>query len=119
MFTLAGAQEVIDALQAADIEAALDPALLNMPGVWVQVTGFELDTMKTFKTDLRLLLVTRDTDAHSAMTSLVDLAAQVHPIIRTGKARARTVLLPDGTPLPGLEVTTSTRNPIAPPEETP
>lgn len=112
-FTLEGAQEVVDLLTTAGISAGLDPAEVTLPGVWVQVGGFELDTMTTFRTDLRLQLVTGDKDDRRAMESLVELAAQVHPVIPTGKARARTVLLPDGTGLPALEVLTSTRNPRA------
>lgn len=110
-FDLSGAQEVVDLLSAAGISAGLDPSEVTLPGVWVQVGGFEIDTMTTFKTDLRLQLVTSDKDDRRAMESLVDLAAQVHPVIATGKARARTVLLPDGSALPALEVLTSTRNP--------
>lgn len=110
MFTLEGAQEVVDALQAAGVRASLDPARLPLPGVWVQVAGFELDTMTTFKTDLRLQLLVGDKDSRRAMEALVALAAKVHPVIATGKARARTVNMPDGPALPALEVLTSTRN---------
>lgn len=120
MFDLSGANEVVAALKAAGVRAALDPALLNLPGVWVQVVGFDLDTMDTFRTELRLALITRDADSKRAMESLTALAREVHPVIPVARARARTFLLPDGNLLPGLEVPTRTRNPVpVPPEPDP
>lgn len=119
MFDLSGANEVVDALQAAGVRASLDPARLPLPGVWVQVVQFDLDTMDSFRTELRLALITKDTDSKRAMESLTELARAVHPVISVARARARTFLMPDGTGLPGLEVPTRTRNPVPVPDPDP
>lgn len=120
MFDLSGALDVVKRLNDAGIRADLDPAALSLPGVWVQVAGFEAYAMGRFKTNLRLQLLTSDTDVKRAMGSLVDLARKVHPVERTTKATARTVVLPDGNPMPALEVLTSvlTNSPTELPEET-
>ena len=119
MFNLDPTLALVEQLRAAGIRAALAPASVNLPGVWVQVAAFAPYTMGTFSTSLRLQLLASDTDARRAMDALVDLAQQVRTVIPYRDATARTVLMPDGTGLPGLEVRTTVNGPITIPEGAP
>ncbi|WP_408898645.1 hypothetical protein ACJ5H2_05930 [Nocardioides sp. R1-1] len=115
MFDLAPVNALVEQLQNADIRADLDPATLNLPGVWVQVVGFKVDTLTKFKADLRLQLLVHDTDAVRAQADLLDLARKVNAAgIPVRTAIARTVVLPDGTPLPALQVPTAVRGDLTP-----
>lgn len=103
--TLQGATDMVDALRAADIRADLDPAGFQPPGVWVQVRGFRPASLAGYDTNLALELVTGDTDHARAAAALVDLYNAVCGVLGGPRpANARTVLLPDGTRLPGLEI---------------
>lgn len=112
MFSLAPAIDVRDTLQAAGIPADLDPALVDLPGVWIQVTDLDVDTLASVRNTMQLALVTGDTDATQAATGLVELLNQVAAVLPVRRASARTVLMPDGTRLPGLVVPFADRAPI-------
>lgn len=112
MFTLAPAVDLVDTLNASEIRASLDPATLNLPGVWVQVTGLGYDTYGTSRVDMTLALIVNDQDAQRAQTALVQLLNQVGEVIPVRTASARTFLMPDQTRLPGLAVPFSDTAPL-------
>jgi hypothetical protein len=104
MFDLTPINEVVEALRDAGIRADLDPAKVNLPGVWVWLGPFQVDTLATYRNDLRLQLLVKDTHDHRAFTQLLDLARKVNAVIPVRTATPRQVPLPDGNPLPALEV---------------
>lgn len=114
--SLQGAHDMVAALQAADIAASLDPAGFVPPGVWVQVRGFRPLSLGGYDTALALELVTADTDHGQAAASLVDLYNAVCGVLGEPRpATARTVLMPDGTRLPGLEIMAADSSPYTDP----
>lgn len=112
MFSIAPATDVIDTLKAAGIRASLDPATLNLPGVWVQVTDLAIATYGTSKVDMTLALIVGDQDAKRAQTALLKLLNEVAAVLPIRTASARTFLMPDQTRLPGLAVPFSDTAPL-------
>lgn len=104
MFTLAPLTDLVDTLHAADIRAAVDVKDLTAPGVWVQPTGLNRDTLASTRVAVRLVLIVPDLDHGRATTQLVDLLNKVAAVLPISSAAPRSVLMPDGTLLPGLEV---------------
>lgn len=115
-YSLDPADQFVERLKAAKISASLDPAKVNAPGVWVQIVEFQPDTLSTYKTVLRLQLIARDNEPRQAMRSLIRLTTKVGGVIKVRAARARTVPMPDGTALPGLEISHVLRAPYIVPE---
>lgn len=112
MFTLAPATDLVDTLVAAGIRASTDPATLNMPGVWVQVTDLRIATYGTTSVDMTLALLVADQDAERAQAALVQLLNAVAAVIPVRTASARTFLMPDQSRLPGLAVPFTDTAPI-------
>lgn len=112
MFTLAPAVDLVDTLNAAGVRASLDPATLNLPGVWVQVTELSVATYGATAVTMTLALLVADQDAQRAQTALVQLLNDVGAVIPVRSGAARTYLLPDGTRLPGLAVPFTDTAPI-------
>lgn len=115
VFTLAGVDDLVDELRAAGIRADVDRDKVNAPGVWVQPAGFDLDTLATTRTAVRLMLIVPDKDPRRAYKALVDLLNKVTQVIPVRSAVGRSVLMSDGAMLPGLEVQWAVRAPIPEP----
>lgn len=100
--------DLVTALEAAEVRAALDPAQLNLPGAWVTLESVQATNVAR---DLKLwavvYLITADQDYHRALDALAVMFNQVVPDVFTpdGPVVPQGVILPDSsTPLPGLRV---------------
>lgn len=101
----AALEDLVDTLEAADVEVALDPADLNLPGVWVQVTGVAADRLEGRTITTRLVLVVPDTGALRSLEALLELLDKVDTVVPVDTATPLTVALPEGGgPFPGLAV---------------
>lgn len=116
MFTLDPINELIDALRAADIRADVDAKALTVPGVWVQPSEFALHTMGATLDTARLVLIVGDKAPARAYPALVDLLNKVNEVVTVRRAAMRSVLMPDGAYLPGLETFVGLSAPIPAPE---
>lgn len=121
MYSLAPVLDHIAALRAAGLRADLDPAkLAGGPGVWVQIGAIAQQTMTHYKVTVRNQLIARDADARRSIDALIALANQYAAAFGpVPEMTARTVNLPDGTPMPALEIVTHVRAPLTPEEPTP
>ncbi len=54
-------------------DASMDPAKLSLPGVWLELTGIELDVLEGQTIKLNLVCLTQDTDPRRAATQLAAL----------------------------------------------
>lgn len=100
--------QVIEVLTAAGIRATDDPASVNVSpdsgAVLVQLGGFEVETLTTYKVTAGLTLLVADSGVTRSRAALADLfnkvtAADVFP---DGPVVARTTQLPEGAALPSL-----------------
>ncbi len=105
-YTLAPVAELRALLDAAGIRNAEDPARLTPPGVLVQVTGFDRDTLAATVVACRLLLVVPAGDYQRSLSALVVLLNRVCEVVDPdGPTTAASLTLPgDATPLPALAV---------------
>lgn len=103
--------EVEAALNAAGISAALDPASMDLPGVWITPATIDyglMDGSEYFAT-WDLYLIGPDLDAVNALDHLSDLAGQVRGVFGEAVTGAQAVtmtspnLAADG--LPALLIT--------------
>lgn len=106
-------------LKAAGVrDASMDPAKVNLPGVWIELTGIDLDVLDGVTIKVNLVCLTQDTDPRRAATQLAALFNQVIPAIADLGGPAETTVpgtyvFPGSTAaLPGLaiplELTTTT-----------
>lgn len=99
--------DLVDALQAADVRAAEDPADLNLPGAWVTVDQITPANMAgALRLECLVFLIVDDTDYKRALGRLAVLYNKVRTVLLPdGPVRPQAVLLPgDTTPLPALRV---------------
>lgn len=108
--------DLVAALDAADVQASLDPSELNLPGAWVTVEDITPSTLEGgWDINAVVFLVAADVDHTRAAAALAELfnkatAGGVQP---DGPVVPQGVIMPgDPTPLPALRVpvtvTTST-----------
>lgn len=109
MFTLDPVLDLIDTLRAAGIRADVDAAQLQAPAVWVQPVSFALDTLASTLDTVRLVLFVDDTPPRLAYPALVALLNQVRAVVPVASAATRSVLMPSGAYLPGLETQVALR----------
>lgn len=99
----------VDKLQTAGINAAIDPADLNTPGVWVVPATSERTTLddQSSEVTLTLYLVAGSMPIPHALDALDALAANVHKVIRLRRLDAVQVALPNHNPagLPAYRTT--------------
>lgn len=121
MYSLAPVLEHVAALRAAGLRADLDPAkLAGGPGVWVQIGTIQQQTMTHYRVLIRNQLIARDLDARRSIEALVALANQYAAAFGpVPELTARTVPMPDGTPMPALEIVSYVRAPLTPEDPTP
>lgn len=100
----AAVDDLVEALKAADIHAAADPADVRTPGVYVDVTaGFSLDHIGAYTHKLRLHLVVADNGYARSRDALVALANAVFAVVTpTDDPYFQGLQLPTLKPLPGL-----------------
>ena len=90
----------VDGIRSVDV----DPGEVNVPGIWVQVVGFDPDLLAANTLKLRLLLIVADgTRPRDVMDELRDLYNATLAVLQPdGPVTARTVALPDGGLYPAL-----------------
>jgi hypothetical protein len=94
--------EVIDALKAAGIrDVSLDPAEVNVPGVWVKAPTVRPDVLAGYVLTMDLVLIVEPVTPTHALAALGDfiesVAAVVHP---SGPIIPGSVLMPDRSVCP-------------------
>lgn len=103
-------QDLVDALQAADVSAALEASKVRAPGVWVTLdrlpaTGYTLGRGGIVR--VRLFLVVEERDARRSLEALQALYDQVEAVVDpTSDVEAASLDLPDRPGLPALVFTT-------------
>ena len=99
----------VDQLHAAGINAAIDPADVNTPGVWIVPATGERTTLddQSAEVSLTLYLVAGSMPIPHALDALDALAANVHKVIRLRRLDAVQVALPNHNPagLPAYRTT--------------
>lgn len=96
--------------EPADLEASLDPADLNLPGVWVSLTGIPGGRMQGTCLAVSLVLIAGDLPPSVALGHLATLYNTVRPRIaglpRNGDVQSVRVTIPgvEGRPMPGLSI---------------
>lgn len=99
--------QLLELLEAADVQADMDPAKLNLPGAWLA-----LDEVRTanlagkLQLRCRLFLISPDTDPRRAVGHLGELLTKVTTVLKPdGPVVTQGVVMPgDPTPLPALSV---------------
>lgn len=112
MYTLAPIADLIAAFEDAGIRASDDPGSLQAPAVWVQPVGVAAATLDGTAVNVRLVMVVPDNGTTRAYGALVDLVNQVNAVVPIRAADTRSVLMPDGTYLPGMEANIALHAPI-------
>lgn len=105
--TTAPLTELLDALAAAEVQASMDPAELNLPAVWLAVDAVRpVNVGLGLRLECRLFLISPDTDPLRAAGHLFDLYNQVAGVVTPdGPVVSQGVVMPgDPTPLPALAV---------------
>jgi hypothetical protein len=100
-------QGLVDALQAADVEASVDPSDLNLPGVFVTLDRVTDMTMAGGGiVRARLMLLVPERDHRRSLEALQDLyAATTDVVTPMSDVEATTAALPAGHEVPGLTFT--------------
>lgn len=103
--------ELATILEAAGVrDVSMDPSKLNLPGVWIELNGIDLDVLDGLTIKVNLVCLTGDTDPRRAATQLAALFNQVVPAIASlggpaGVTTAGTWTFPGSTArLPGLAI---------------
>lgn len=98
---------LVDALKAQGLAAAVDPADLAPPCVWVTCERIIHDRLAGATMRMQLLLIVDDRDTLRAWEALSVLLADVEQVVSpTSDTTADSVTLPgDSTPLPALVLT--------------
>lgn len=87
---------LVEALQDAGIESvAFDPAKLNLPGVWVNVTGFQIATLQGLAIRLELIALSPNTEPRMALET-------VQPVFNQVLAALEDFGGPTGDPITGV-----------------
>jgi hypothetical protein len=105
-------QTIVAELVAAGINAASDPAELNLPGVLVDFPSLELRFGKGWVAAWTLVLAVPNTDRRTALANLGTLLDEVVTALnyQPNGARPVSLQLPDqGAPVPAYEITMTTR----------
>lgn len=104
--TLAPVKALREMLTDLGLRNAENPGQLTPPGVLVQVTGFERDTLAGFRITTRLLCVVPSSSHEQASEELVGIVNQLLTVLEPdGPIAAASVVLPnDPAPLPALSV---------------
>lgn len=76
---------------------SMDPAKVNLPGVWIELTGVDLDVLEGVTIKVNLVCLAGDTDPRRAAGQLAGLFNKVVPAIADLGG-------PAGTTLPGTYV---------------
>jgi hypothetical protein len=101
-------QALVDALVDGGLQADLDPAKVNLPGVWVSVGLIRPELLDGSGTvEARLNLISRDLPYPATLEALDGLLAQVLDLVDTeGDVIPESVVMPDGpASLPSYRVT--------------
>lgn len=106
---LADLDELVDLIrgEAEDVEASLNPADLNLPGVWVALDAWTKARLRGAELECRLFLIAPDIEPRDAAAQLIALFNTVKARISpTGRVTTETVVIPgvEGRPLPALAV---------------
>lgn len=104
--------DLVDMIRGVDgdVEASLDPADLNLPGVWVSLTGIPGGRMRGTVLAVSLVLIAGDMPPSVALGHLARLYNLVRPRIeglpRSGDVVSVRVTIPgvEGRPLPALTI---------------
>lgn len=98
--------DLVEALRAAGLRADVDPAQLNPPCVWVNVTGLGDHTLDGIQIRTRLVCIAPDQTHRRAMGVLAGLYNKVVSVVDpAGETTTQGTVLPDApTPLPSLSV---------------
>lgn len=100
--------ELADAITAAGLPAALDPADVATPGAWITLDRLRRGTVGGgVRLEVSVYLVAPDLDPRRALDELAAAYALVVPGVFTpdGATESTGVILPgDPTPLPGLRI---------------
>jgi hypothetical protein len=108
--TFSPVAELVELITTAGLQAAQDPAELNMPGAWVTVDqivpsslggGWEIKAL--------VFLIVQDNDYARASDQLAEAFNMLHTVVEPdGPVLPQGVLMPgDPTPLPALRVPVS------------
>lgn len=107
MNIIATLQGLVDALNAADVEASLDPAELNLPSVFVtldRITDYTIGGGGVVRA--RLLLLAPDRDPRRALEGLQALYdATIAVVDPMSDVEATPATMPDGSEVPALSFT--------------
>lgn len=99
--------QLLELLRAAGLKASMDPADLNLPGVWLAVDTVDVANLKG---DLRLgcllFLIAGDQDPRRAIGVCSAMFQKVLTVLSPdGAVQTQGVVMPaDPTPLPALRV---------------
>lgn len=99
--------ELLTALQAAELEASMDPADLNLPGCWLALDQFRgVNVQGNLRLECRLFLIAGDRDPLRAIEALGELHTKMLQVLTPdGPVVSQGVVMPgDPTPLPALSV---------------
>lgn len=93
---------LVEHLVEGGVRAAVDPARLNVPGVWIEVVTVEPNMLDGGGTiSIGLNLIVPDGPYDSALANLDDLLGQVVDLVDVfGDVTPQTVVLPDGSNCP-------------------
>lgn len=96
--------ELAAALVAGGVRSAdVDVRKVNLPGVWVKVSGLRYDLLDGYTILTTLYLIAADKDPRRTMTDLQALVNKVTAVVDpTGDVVAVELAMPDGTALPAL-----------------
>lgn len=103
-------QDLVDALQAADVAADLEAAKVRAPGVWVTLdrlpaSGYTLGRGGIVRA--RLFLIVQERDARRSLDALQALYDQVEAVVDpTSDVELSTLDLPERPGLPAFMFTT-------------
>lgn len=103
-------QELADKLSATGLDATADPRSLNLPGVWIQPTGFDHDRLSVgaYTATWTLHAVVPDNGPIESLDALTELDALLRDALPAlGAASIVGVQLPNHSaePLPALQYT--------------
>lgn len=99
--------ELAELLGSVDVQASMDPAELNLPGVWIALDEVRTANVRgQLQLRCRLFLISPDTDPLRALELLGDLRDKVATVVTPdGPVVTQGVVMPgDPTPLPALAV---------------
>lgn len=105
--TTAPFTELLEALDAAGVQASMDPAELNLPAAWLALDQVRrANVAGGLRLECRLFLISPDTDALRAVEKLGELYDKATTVVTPdGPVVSQGVVMPgDPTPLPALAV---------------